>query len=198
MLSTAPRTATYWIVAIIVRLFMVGAATISFMHIVHTSTALGLTWEAWTVPFLIDGLAVLGMIGRSARFAGKTQRAGLRLMVGAGALSLACNVYAGENLGQRLYGVLIVAGFVTAEWYASKLTPATVTAAPTIDADLQAKRSAAAVKAAATRKANKAAAVKADKAEARRLARQVRDLEHSFAAADAPVSPAPGEAAAYL
>lgn len=141
---------TYALVAVIVRAFMIGAAAISFSHIVATSHTLGLRWEAWTVPGFVDGLAVLGLVGRSPRFAATTQRAGLRLMAGAGALSLACNVYAGHNLGQRLYGVLVVAGFITAEWYAMKLRPAPVPV-PTVSE----KRSEAAIRGAATAKANR-------------------------------------------
>jgi hypothetical protein len=190
--TTAPRTATYWIVRTVICVFIVATAGFSFLHIVQTSQMLGLTWEAWSVPFLIDGLAILGMLGRSARFAEETRRAGLKLMTGAGLVSLAANIAAGHNAGQRAFGVLIVVGFVISEWYGSKLTPApaTATTAPAVDDEAKAKRSARAVKAAATRKANQAAAVKADKAEARRLARQVRELEHSYSAADAPVSPA--------
>jgi hypothetical protein len=120
------RNWTYILVAVIVRAFMLGAAAISFMHIVATSQALGLGWEAWTVPGFVDGLAVLGLIGRSDKFAPSTQKAGLALMSGAGSLSLACNVYAGHNLGQQLYGVLVVAGFIAAEWYSMKLRPAPV------------------------------------------------------------------------
>jgi hypothetical protein len=122
--NSKPRNRTYLLVATIVRAFMLGAAGVSFTHIVATAHSLGLAWEAWTVPLVVDGLAVLGLVGRSARFAPATQRAGLRLMVGAGLLSLACNVYAGHNLGQRLYGALIVAAFVVAEWYAAQLRPA--------------------------------------------------------------------------
>lgn len=192
---------TYLLVAAIVRIFMVGAAAISFMHIVATSRMLGLSWEAWTVPGFVDGLAILGLVGRSDRFAAATQRAGLALMAGAGSLSLACNVYAGHNLGQQLYGVLVVAGFITAEWYSMRLRPAPARAAKSTA------RSDAAKKAAATRAtrraqadAEKAAAAerRAEAAERRRLAREVAGLEASFAAAAAPVSPAPGEAAAYL
>ncbi len=189
---------TYVLVATIVRTFMIGAAAISFSHIVATSHALGLGWEAWTVPGFVDGLAVLGLVGRSARFAPSTQRAGLRLMTGAGLLSLACNVYAGHNLGQRLYGVLVVAGFITAEWYSAKLRPAAVPV-PTVSE----KRSDAARRGAETAKANRerkaAEALKAqaerdrktaERREARRLAVQVAELEGVFSAADAPVSPA--------
>jgi len=55
-------------------------------------------------------------------------------MIGAGLVSLVRNVEAGVNVGQRVFGVLVVVGFITAEWYASKLKPATVkvpAAAPT-------------------------------------------------------------------
>ena len=121
---TTKRNWTYILICLIVRAFMLGVAAISFMHIVSTSRALGLGWEAWTVPGFIDGLAVLGLIGRGSKFAVSTQRAGLLLMSGAGSLSLACNVYAGHNLGQQLYGVLVVAGFIAAEWYSMKLRPA--------------------------------------------------------------------------
>jgi hypothetical protein len=163
----AKRSATYLLTAIVVRMFMLGAAGVSFSHIIATSQA------------LVDGLAVLGMIGRSGKFAASTQRAGLRLMIGAGALSLACNVYAGHNLGQRLYGVLIVAGFVVSEWYAAKLRPATngPSAEDLAAAELAAKRSAAAVKAAATRKRNTDAAAKAERAETRRIRAAARALE---------------------
>lgn len=103
-----------------------GAAALSFMHIVEVGQRYGLGWQAWIAPFLIDGFAILGTVGRSAVFAESTRRTGFRLMIGAGLVSLVCNVEAGENIGQRVFGVLVVAGFITAEWYASKLKPATV------------------------------------------------------------------------
>jgi hypothetical protein len=167
--TTTPRTATFYFVRTVVYLFMALTAVISFMHIVHTSAMLGLTWERWTVPFLVDGFAGLGLIGRSARFAASTRRAGTVITIGSGLLSLACNVAAGSTIGGRIYGVLIVVVFVAAEWYGTKLVPAAV--APTADEiaaeALAAKRSAAAVKAAATRKANAERAVKSERASVR-------------------------------
>lgn len=202
MQTTTPKGAVYWTVKTIVTLFMAGAAYVSFMHIVHTAAALGLGAERWTVPFIIDGLAVLGLIGRSPRFAAKTQTAGLKLTIGAGLLSLAANIAAGENLGQRIYGALIVAAFVVAEWYGAKLSPAPA-AAPVeqvTDEAKAARRSEGAKKAAATRAANKARtdAEKAEAAERRRIARMEREMRQAFDSTVAPVSPAPGEAAAYL
>jgi len=170
------RNWTFILTAAVVRLYMVGAAAVSFMHIIETSQWLGLGWEAWTVPLLVDGLAVLGLIGRSERFAASTRRAGLVLTLTAGTFSLTCNVLAGHNLGQRLYGVLIVAGFIATETYAARLRPAPAApVVPTADeqaaAERAARRSAGARKAAATRKANALAAARAERA-AMRAARR--------------------------
>lgn len=180
------RNWTYLAVRTIVRAYMLATLTISFRHIITASHLLGLTgWQAWTAPFAIDGFAVLGMIGRSDRFAAATQRTGFRLQVCAGLVSLTCNVYAGHTLGERLYGFLIVAAFVVAEWYGDKLRPAPAPAE--VDA-AKARRSEAARKAAATRKANAAASARLAKAQTRRLAREVKQLESQYAAASAPVS----------
>lgn len=174
---------TYALVATIVRIYMVGALVISFNHVITASGMLGLTgWQAWTVPFFIDGFAILGMIGRSARFAPETQAIGFRLQIGAGLLSLAANVYAGHTIGERLYGVLIVAGFVTAEWYSHKLRPVATKAEA-----VKATRSAAATKAAATRKANAETAKAASKAKAERarIARETKALKAAVDMAEA-------------
>ncbi len=117
---------TYVAVKTVVMMFMIGAATISFGHIVETSHRLGLTWESYTVPFFVDGLAILGLIGRTSSFARSTNRAGWVLILTAGSASLAANIYAGRNLGQQLYGGLVVVGFALAEWYATKLKAAPV------------------------------------------------------------------------
>lgn len=170
------RNYTYLVVTAIVRLYMLGALAISFSHIITAAHLLQLTgWQAYTTPAFVDGFAVLGMIGRSQRFAPATRRSGFRLQLAAGALSFAANVFAGHTVGERAYGALVVAGFVVSEWYGAKLAPAAVVVECPTDAEvLAAKRSAAAVKAAATRKANKEAAEKLAKAGARKMHRQVR------------------------
>lgn len=101
-----------------------GAAVLSFAHIVTVGQRFGLGWEAWTAPFLIDGFALLGAVGRGKAFTASSRKAGFRLMVGSGLVSLVCNVEAGSNIGQRVFGVLTVAGFIAAEWYATRLRPA--------------------------------------------------------------------------
>ena len=179
---------TYVATVTIVYLFMLGAALISFTHIVDVSHTLGLGWEAYTVPFFIDGFAVLGKIGRSRRFAESTRSAGLKVMAAAGLVSLAANVYAGDNLGQRLYGALVVSGFIAAEWYAMKLEAAPPTVAQ-VDDETRARRSAAARKGAATRRAKANAAKRRPRAP--RMVDTVAEAMAEAATAVAPVSPAP-------
>jgi hypothetical protein len=156
--SKADRNLTYLAGKLIVKGFMIGALAASYTHIVHLLNMLGLTgWQAFVAPAFIDGFALLGMLGRSPKFAAETRRVGFRMQVTASALSLIANVAAGQSWGARIFGVMVVAGYVVAEWYGEKLIPSVVdTEAQEIaEADaLSAKRSAAAQKAAATRKAN--------------------------------------------
>lgn len=179
------RNWTYITVKTIVTLFMTGAASISFMHIIDVSRTLGLGWEAWTVPFLVDGFAVLGLIGRSHRFAEPTRRAGLKITAAMGLLSLTCNVMAGDNLGQRLYGVLVVGVFVFAEWYSGRLiaAPAPVRTARRCEAGCTCRKHA---KAVMLTPAQKGAITKARK----RAERELEQMTGGYVPADAPVSPA--------
>lgn len=174
---------TYIVVMAIVRgVYMPGALIISFGHIISAGEDLGLTgWQAFTAPFFLDGFAVLGMIGRSHAFLPETRRWALWMQVGAGAASLIANVYAGHNAGERIYGFLIVAGFVVAERFAERAY-----AAP-IAADLaKAKRSEAARKGAATKAAKKAAATPAAaKPRKTSATRRVRQLAPALAPAAA-------------
>lgn len=160
----------------IVTLQAIGAAAISFMHIVEVGQHYGLGWQAWLAPFLIDGFAILGSIGRSATFAESTRKAGLRLMICAGLVSLACNVLAGTNIGQRVFGVLVVAGYITAEWYASKMHAAPAVIAAKVDEATAAKRRAAALKGAATRKARAEAAAKSERRAVREARKAMAEL----------------------
>ena len=98
-------TLKFKVVRALVFLQAAGAAALSFNHIVEVGMQFGLGWESWTAPFLIDGFALLGTIGRHTDFAMTTRRTGLKLMIGSGVVSLACNVEAGHNIGQRVFGV---------------------------------------------------------------------------------------------
>lgn len=139
------------IVSAIVKLYFLAALAGSFTHIIEAAFKTGLTgWEAWSTPFMIDGIAIIGMVMRGKRFSKATRAIGTRVQLVAGLLSLTANVYAAENFGGRIYGVAIVALFLTAEWLSERMEGVEVD----MERDAREKRSAAATKAAATRKRN--------------------------------------------
>lgn len=155
------------IVQAIVKLYFVGALAGSFVHIISAAEKLGLSgWESWSTPFMIDGLALIGMVLRSEDFSTATRKLGFRVQMVMGAFSLVANVYAAKNIGGVIYGVMIVALYIAAEWITDRVESSQV------DRDREAaiKRSEAAQKAAQTRKSN------ARKAKAQRT-RQINQLE---------------------
>jgi hypothetical protein len=141
------------VIKAIVKVYFVAALAGSFTHIITAAHKTGLVgWEAWSTPFMIDGLAIIGMVMRTAQFSQATRKLGLRVQAVMGGLSLVANVYAAHNAGGVLYGVALVALFLAAEWLSTQLEPASADQAR----DQAAKRKAAAAKGAATRKANTA------------------------------------------
>ena len=139
------------IVESIVKIYFVGAVVGSFSHVLESAHKLGLAgWEAWSLPFMIDGLAILGLVIRGEAFSKATRKIGLRVQCVAGAFTLAGNVYAASNAGEVIFGIGIVTLFLTTEWLSHRLESAEADRAR----EAQAKRSAAARKAAATRKRN--------------------------------------------
>jgi hypothetical protein len=160
--TATPRNWTHLTGKLIGNLFLIGALVVSYTHIVHLFQMLGLHgWQSYAAPAFIDGFALLGRLGRSEQFAAATRRTGLKIQVIATAISLIANVVAGDSWGGRIFGALVVAGYVIAEVYVDQLRPVAddAQAAQQAEADaLAAKRSAAATKAAATRAANKAKA----------------------------------------
>lgn len=165
-------------IQIVVWIFMIGAAAISFTHIVHVSQMIGLGWESWTAPFLIDGIAVVGKVSMLPRFSPLFRRSGFRLLMLGGLLSLAANVAAGSNWGERGFGVLVVAGFMMLESHATKATRTVAVVEQstkrTLDPQVAASRAA---KAKATRERNRLAALtpaqRAAETKARRAASPV-------------------------
>lgn len=118
LIALVRSNSVYVLVWLIVRMFLVGAAWISYGHIVQTSRELQVTgWQPFVVPVFIDGIAILGLIGRSGKLGDKAKRLAPVLILPAGALSLAANIYAGKTLGDKIFGALVVAGFVLVEWY---------------------------------------------------------------------------------
>lgn len=118
-----PPVKTYHVVKTLVIAEAIGCFAFSYTHILKVVQDTGLHgWFAYCFPLMIDGLAVLGFIGRSSvAFDEASKKAGTKIMLFVGLVSLVCNVLAGENLGQRLLGAATVGLFVTSEWYAAKL-----------------------------------------------------------------------------
>lgn len=143
------------VVRAIVALYFVGALAGSLTHTITAVHKLGLHgWEAVAMPFMIDGLAILGLIMRSAQFASHTRRTGARVQFGAGVVQLAANVYAASNLGGVVFGAGLVATYALAEWLSGQLDTSEDELATRVATEIAVRRSEAARKAAATRKAN--------------------------------------------
>ena len=137
----------------IVKAYFLFAIVASFTHLITAAHKGGLQgWEAYSVPFLIDGIAIIGLIMRGTEFSKATRKTGFKVQLVAGLLSLAGNVFAAENMGGAVFGVAVVVLFVTAEWLSDNIESADADKA----AEVASKRQAAAQKAAATRKANAA------------------------------------------
>jgi hypothetical protein len=151
----------------IVKIYFLAALAGSFTHIVDAAGKAGLVgWEMWSTPFMIDGLAIIGMVMRGEAFSQRTRRIGFRVQCVMGLFSLIANVYAAHNVGGVIYGVAIVALFIAAEWLSENLESVQVDK----DREAKEKRAAAAQKAAATRQRN-----------ARRKNREIKTLEAALA-----------------
>jgi hypothetical protein len=173
-----------FIVKAIVKLYFLGALAASFLHIMAAWSKLGLHgWQDVTTPFAIDGVAVIGMVMRSEKWSQATNKIGFRVQFGAGMLSLACNVFAGSNAGERVYGVLIVALFIFSEWLSDHMETRKAEVAKAETAELEAMaalpspeelakaaRSERARKAWETRRKNQAKATRERKAQEKALA----------------------------
>lgn len=106
----------------IVKGYFFAALAASFTHLITAAHKGGLHgWEAWSVPFMIDGIAILGLIMRGAEFDTRTRKIGFKVQCGAGLLSLLGNVFAAQNIGGAVYGVGIVALFILAEWLSDNM-----------------------------------------------------------------------------
>lgn len=153
-------------VRLIVKLYFLAAVAASFTHIIESARKLGLTgWEMWSTPFMIDGIAIIGMIMRSVSFSKATNVTGRKTQIAAGVISLVANVYAAHTIGGYIFGVGVVVLFLVAESLADKIEG--------VEADREAERKALASerarKAAATRKRNKTAAIRKRKAQVKVL-----------------------------
>jgi hypothetical protein len=177
------------LISVVVWALLLLAAAVSATHIVETAHKLGLhDWQAYTTPALIDIVAIVGKLSMAAGFAPTFRRSGFRLLMLGGTLSLGCNWYAGSNLGERCFGVLVVGAFMALEHHATKAGKAAVVQTTSeVDETLKAKRSEAARKAAKTRALN--ASKRTRKPRSKAKATTVAELEQAYSLPSAPVSP---------
>jgi len=106
----------------IVKLYFITALGFSFDHFIHAAEKVGLHGiGAVSMPFAIDGLAVVGMVLRSKDFDNTTNKIGLWLQMICGTLSLAVNIYAGNTIGESIQGAVWVVLYVTLESVSGKI-----------------------------------------------------------------------------
>ncbi len=146
------------LISTVVWMLLLLAAGVSATHIVETARKLGLhDWQAFTTPALIDLVAIVGKLSMAQCFSPAFRRSGFRLLMVGATLSLASNIYAGTNLGERAFGVLVVGAFMLLEHHATKGGRQAVVETPAeVNEALKAKRSAAARKGVETKRANAA------------------------------------------
>ncbi|WP_144121133.1 DUF2637 domain-containing protein [Catellatospora sichuanensis] len=128
----APSKTTFYTIKGLVLAEAIGCFYFSYGHIREVVMATGADEQfSAAFPLMLDGLAVLGFIGRtSAAFDAAGKKAGTWIMVLVGIVSFICNVLSGETRGQQMFGALTVLLFVGAEWFASKLKLAPVVVIP--------------------------------------------------------------------
>lgn len=106
---------------LVVLAFAAGALYFSFGHITDLALRFGATeTEAHAAPFYVDGFMLLGRMAMSRRFTARTNLIGRRFLAGGAAVSLVANIAAGQTWGSRVFGALVVAGFVLCEWLAGQ------------------------------------------------------------------------------
>lgn len=154
------------VVKAIVRLYFFGAIAASFAHIMTSAGKLGLDgWEQLATPFMIDGIAILGLIMRGDEWSKRTRKIGFRTQIAMGSVSLAANVHAAHSVGGVIFGIGIVALFVFAEWLSDNMQ--------TIDVDKAAEAAAKKREAIEKGKATKARKARQAKRETALIAKMV-------------------------
>jgi len=107
---------------LITKAYFVGALTISFTHIITSAHKMGGEgYEPYVAPFMVDGVALLGMHMRNEKYDDRTNKIGLYAQSTAGLLSLAMNVHAAHSLFGMLLGIGVVVLFLVTEWMAGNI-----------------------------------------------------------------------------
>lgn len=181
--------------------YLTFAMYLSYSHI----TALFTRWGShtpWAGFILIDSIILIGKVLRGHKMTKRVRFLGAWLQGFGAVCSLIANVLAADNKGDRVIGVMVIVFFLIIEAVAETIKPVNTAAARKAAATRKANAAAKAEQAAkkaeqARQRRERAAAKKAEQAETDRLAREVDQIEAKvadpawFAAATAPVSPAP-------
>lgn len=102
--------------------YFFGALAISFTHIITSAHKMGGEgYEPYIAPFMVDGVALLGMHMRNEKYDDRTNKIGLWAQSCAGLLSLAMNVHAAHSLFGLLLGIGVVVLFLATEWMAGNI-----------------------------------------------------------------------------
>lgn len=142
-------------IKLIVKLYFFGAIAGSFADLIIAGHKLDMGGiRPYTVPFMVDGIAIIGLIMRSDDFASSTRKIGFWTQVIAGTLSLAGNVFAADTLGGKAWGIGIVALFLFAEFLSDRIKTRNDEEAANALAEAQARKQAAIEKGKRTKAAN--------------------------------------------
>lgn len=107
---------------LITKAYFLGALSISFTHIITSAHKMGGEgYEPYVAPFMVDGIALLGMHMRNEKYDDRTNKIGLWAQATAGLFSLAMNVHAAHSLFGMLLGVGVVVLFLATEWMAGNI-----------------------------------------------------------------------------
>lgn len=108
-----------FLVRAIVRGYFLAALAGSFHNLIHAGLKGGLGGEAMAIPFMVDGVAVVGILMRHPSWSAHTRKVGLGFITFGAALSLVGNVYAALNVGQALFGAGLVGFYLAGEIFSS-------------------------------------------------------------------------------
>lgn len=107
---------------LITKAYFFGALSISFTHIITSAHKMGGEgYEPYIAPFMVDGIALLGMHMRNEKYDDRTNKIGLWAQCSAGMVSLAMNVHAAHSLFGLLLGIGVVVLFLATEWMAGNI-----------------------------------------------------------------------------
>ena len=107
---------------LITKAYFFGALSISFTHIITSAHKMGGEgYEPYVAPFMVDGIALLGMHMRNEKYDDRTNKIGLWAQCLAGLVSLSMNVHAAHSLFGMLLGIGVVVLFLATEWMAGNI-----------------------------------------------------------------------------